>query len=46
MFRQKNGVAPDSIQGIGTDYTAFDHIVGRPQTGGWQYIKVETLTGT
>lgn len=46
MFTQKNGVAPDIIQGVGTDYTAFDHIVGRLQTGGWQYIKVETLTGT
>ena len=46
MFTQKNGVAPQIIKGVGTDYTAFDHIVGRLQTGGWQYIKVETLTGT
>jgi len=46
MYTQKNGVAPVIIGGVGTDYTAFDHIVGRLQTGGWQYIKVETLTGT
>ena len=46
MYTQKNGVAPVIIEGVGTDYTAFDHIVGRLQTGGWQYIKVETLTGT
>jgi len=46
MYTQKNGVAPVIIQGVGTDYTAFDHIVGRLQGGGWQYIKVEALTGT
>ena len=44
MFTQKNGVAPDIIQGVGTDYTAFDHIVGRLQTGGWKYIKIESIT--
>ena len=43
MFTQKNGVAPDIIQGVGTDDTAFDHIVGRLQSGGWQYIKVESI---
>jgi len=43
VFTQKNGVAPDIIQGIGTDDTAFDHIVGRLQSGGWQYIKVESI---
>ena len=46
MFTQKNGVAPDIIQGVGTDYTAFDHIVGRLQGGGWKYIKVESLSET
>jgi len=44
MFTQKNGFAPDIIQGVGTDYTAFDHIVSRLQFGGWKYIKVETLS--
>ena len=44
MFTQKNGVAPDIIQGVGTDNTAFDHIVGRLQTGGWKYIKIESVT--
>lgn len=44
MFTQKNGVAPDIIQGVGTDDTAFDHIVGRLQTGGWKYIKIESIT--
>jgi intracellular sulfur oxidation DsrE/DsrF family protein len=43
MYTQKNGVAPVIIQGIGTDDTAFDHIVGRLQTGGWKYIKVESI---
>ena len=43
MYTQKNGVAPDIIQGVGTDNTAFDHIVGRLQSGGWQYIKVESI---
>jgi intracellular sulfur oxidation DsrE/DsrF family protein len=43
MYTKKNGVAPDIIQGVGTDYTAFDHIVGRLQAGGWKYIKVETI---
>jgi len=43
MYTKKNGVAPDIIQGVGTDYTAFDHIVGRLQTGGWKYIKVESI---
>ena len=44
MYTQKNGVAPDIIQGVGTDNTAFDHIVGRLQTGGWKYIKIESVT--
>jgi intracellular sulfur oxidation DsrE/DsrF family protein len=44
MYTQKNGVAPDIIQGVGTDDTAFDHIVGRLQTGGWKYIKIESIT--
>jgi len=43
MYTQKNGVAPDIIQGVGTDDTAFDHIVGRLQDGGWKYIKVESI---
>jgi len=43
MYTQKNGVAPVIIQGVGTDYTAFDHIVGRLQGGGWKYIKVESI---
>ena len=43
MYTQKNGVAPVIIQGVGTDYTAFDHIVGRLQAGGWKYIKVESI---
>ncbi len=46
MYTQKNGVAPVIIQGVGTDYTAFDHIVGRLQGGGWKYIKVESLSET
>lgn len=46
MFRQKNGTAPDIIRGVATDSTAFDHIVGRLQSGGWKYIKVETLSET
>jgi intracellular sulfur oxidation DsrE/DsrF family protein len=46
MYTKKNGVAPDIIQGVGTDYTAFDHIVGRLQGGGWKYIKVESLSET
>ena len=44
MFTQKNGVAPEIIRGVGTDYTAFDHIVGRLQGGGWKYIKIESIT--
>jgi intracellular sulfur oxidation DsrE/DsrF family protein len=44
MYRQKNGVARDIIIGVGTDTTAFDHIVGRLQSGGWKYIKAETLS--
>ena len=43
MYTKKNGVAPDIIQGVGTDYTAFDHMVGRLQAGGWKYIKVESI---
>lgn len=46
MFRQKKGVDPVIIQGVGTDSTAFDHIVNRLQSGGWKYIKVESITGT
>ena len=45
MYTQKNGVAPVIIAGVGTDYTAFDHIVGRLQTGDCQYIKVATPAG-
>ena len=44
MYRQKNGVEPDIIRGVGTDTTAFDHIVGRLQSGGWKYIKAESLS--
>ncbi len=44
VFHKKNGVAPDIIRGVGTDTTAFDHIVGRLQSGGWKYIKVENLS--
>jgi intracellular sulfur oxidation DsrE/DsrF family protein len=44
MYTQKNGVAPVIIQGVGTDYTAFDHIVGRLQGGGWKYFKFESLS--
>jgi len=44
MYRQKNGVEPDIIRGVGTDTTAFDHIVGRLQSGGWKYIKAENLS--
>jgi intracellular sulfur oxidation DsrE/DsrF family protein len=44
MFTQKNGVAPDIIQGMETDYTAFDNIVGRLQGGGWKHIKIESIT--
>ena len=43
MYTQKNGVAPVIIRGVGTDHTAFDHVVGRLQTGGWKYIKVESI---
>jgi intracellular sulfur oxidation DsrE/DsrF family protein len=46
MFQKKNGVKPVIIEGVSTDMTAFDHIVGRLQTGGWKYIKVETLSET
>jgi intracellular sulfur oxidation DsrE/DsrF family protein len=46
MYTQKNGAAPVIIQGVGTDNTAFDHIVGRLQSGGWKYIKVESLSET
>lgn len=46
MFQQKNGVKPVIIEGVGTDMTAFDHIVGRLQTGDWKYIKVEALAET
>ncbi|MEN8106836.1 MAG: hypothetical protein ABFS22_02390 [Pseudomonadota bacterium] len=44
MFQQKNGIKPVIIEGVGTDMTAFDHIVGRLQSGGWKYIKVEKLS--
>ncbi len=44
MFQKKNGVKPVIIDGIATDQTAFDHIVGRLQSGGWKYIKVEAIT--
>ena len=39
------GTDPRIIPGIATDATAFDHIVGRLQTGGWRYLKVESLPG-
>jgi intracellular sulfur oxidation DsrE/DsrF family protein len=45
-FHKKNGEAPDIIHGVKTDMTAFDHIVGRLQSGGWKYIKAETLSET
>jgi len=45
VFHKKNGVAPEIIHGIATDTTAFDHIVQRLQSGGWKYIKAETLSG-
>jgi intracellular sulfur oxidation DsrE/DsrF family protein len=46
MFQQKKGTKPVIIEGVGTDMTAFDHIVGRLQAGGWKYIKVESLAET
>jgi hypothetical protein len=44
MYTQKNGVAPFIIQGVGTDYTAFDHFVGRLLGGCWKYIIIESIT--
>jgi len=46
MYTQKNGAAPAIIRGVGSDHTAFDHIVSRLQTGSWKYIKVESLSDT
>ena len=43
-YIQKNAVVPEIIQGVETDYTTLDHSVGRLQTGGWKYIKIESLT--
>ncbi len=40
----EQGIAPDIIEGIGTDKTAMDHIIGRLQSG-WTYIKVDLLLG-
>jgi intracellular sulfur oxidation DsrE/DsrF family protein len=44
MLRAK-GIEPPIIAGVGTDKTAFDHIVGRLQHGGWKYIRVDSLLG-
>jgi len=43
MFKKNTGALPNIIQGVSTDSTAFDHIVGRLQHGGWRYVKVETV---
>ena len=40
---RKKGVEPTIISGISTDSTAFDHVVGRLQSGDWKYIRVESL---
>jgi intracellular sulfur oxidation DsrE/DsrF family protein len=42
ILRSK-GVEPTIIRGVSTDSTAFDHIVGRLQNGGWRYIRVDSL---
>ena len=38
----QEGIEPNIIDGVPTDETAFDHIVGRLQAG-WSYIKVQSL---
>lgn len=38
-----HGMPPRIIAGVATDMTAFDHIVNHLQSGGWTYIKAETL---
>jgi intracellular sulfur oxidation DsrE/DsrF family protein len=43
---QEQGIKPDIINGVGTDTTAFDHIVDRLQTGNWTYIRAESLSET
>lgn len=43
---QEQGVHPDIINGVGTDTTAFDHIVDRLQTGKWTYVRAESLSET
>ena len=40
---QAKGINPPIIEGVETDETAFDHIVGRLTAGGWKYIKVDSL---
>ncbi len=40
---QAKGINPPIIAGVETDDTAFDHIVERLTSGGWQYIKVKSL---
>ena len=42
LLRNK-GIEPAIISGVSTDSTAFDHIVGRLQSGDWKYIRVESL---
>ena len=42
MLRKK-GIEPAIITGVSTDSTAFDHIVNRLQSGGWKYMKVESI---
>ena len=43
ILRSK-GTEPEIIKGVTTDSTAFDHIVGRLQSGGWKYVRVESLS--
>lgn len=43
MLRKK-GIEPPIITGVGTDSTAFDHIVTRLQSGNWKYVKVGSLS--
>ena len=39
----EQGVELNIIEGIDTDTTAMDHIIGRLQSG-WTYIKVDSLS--
>jgi intracellular sulfur oxidation DsrE/DsrF family protein len=41
---RKKGIETTIISGVNTDSTAFDHIVARLQSGGWKYVKVESLS--